>query len=49
MAQRLRMSAELGDWLAELCTSDPASAAEVGAAPDDGRPEGQDEGECADT
>ena len=26
------MSAELGDWLAELCTSDPASAAEVGAA-----------------
>src|SRR6516162_5021436 len=32
MAQRLRMSAELGDWLAELCTSGPASAAEVGAA-----------------
>jgi hypothetical protein len=32
MAQRLRMSAELGDWLAELCTSEPASAAEVGAA-----------------
>jgi hypothetical protein len=26
------MSAELGDWLAELCTSEPASAAEVGAA-----------------
>ncbi|HSR84763.1 MAG TPA: hypothetical protein VLM11_11350 [Streptosporangiaceae bacterium] len=32
MTQRLRMSAELGDWLAELCTSEPASAAEVGAA-----------------
>jgi phage shock protein A len=32
MARRLRMSAELGDWLAELCTSEPASAAEVGAA-----------------
>jgi phage shock protein A len=32
MAHRLRMSAELGDWLAELCTSEPASAAEVGAA-----------------
>jgi hypothetical protein len=32
MVQRLRMSAELGDWLAELCTSEPASAAEVGAA-----------------
>lgn len=32
MARQLRMSAELGDWLAELCTSEPASAAEVGAA-----------------
>ena len=32
MARRLRMSAELGDWLAELGTSEPASAAEVGAA-----------------
>lgn len=32
MAHRLRMSAELGAWLAELCTSEPASAAEVGAA-----------------
>src|SRR5215469_16930450 len=32
MARRLRMSAELGDWLAELCTSQPASAVEVGAA-----------------
>ena len=32
MARALRMSAELGDWLAELCTVDPASAAEVGAA-----------------
>ena len=32
MAHRLRMSAELGDWLAELCTFEPASAAEVGAA-----------------
>ncbi len=32
MAYRLRMSAELGDWLAELCTSEPASAAEVAAA-----------------
>ena len=26
------MSAELGDWLAELCAAEPASAAEVGAA-----------------
>jgi hypothetical protein len=32
MTCQLRMSAELGDWLAELCTSEPASAAEVGAA-----------------
>lgn len=32
MANQLRMSAELGDWLAELCTAEPASAAEVGAA-----------------
>jgi len=32
MTQQLRMSAELGDWLAELCTSEPASAGEVGAA-----------------
>ena len=32
MARRLRMSAELGDWLAELSTSEPASASEVGAA-----------------
>jgi phage shock protein A len=32
MARRLRMSAELDDWLAELCTFQPASAAEVGAA-----------------
>jgi hypothetical protein len=32
MAYRLRMSAELGDWLAELCTFHPASAAEVAAA-----------------
>jgi phage shock protein A len=32
MARGLRMSAELGDWLAELCRSDPASAAEVAAA-----------------
>ncbi len=32
MAHRLRMSAELGDWLDELCTSEPASAAEVAAA-----------------
>jgi hypothetical protein len=32
MAARLRMSAELGDWLAELCTFAPGSAAEVGAA-----------------
>jgi len=32
MSRQLRMSAELGDWLAELCTSEPASAAEVGAA-----------------
>ena len=32
LVARLRMSAELGDWLAELCTSEPASAAEVAAA-----------------
>jgi hypothetical protein len=32
MGHRLRMSAELGDWLAELCASEPASAAEVAAA-----------------
>jgi phage shock protein A len=32
MAHRLRMSAELGDWLTELCSFQPASAAEVGAA-----------------
>jgi hypothetical protein len=32
MARRLRMSAELGDWLAELCTIEPASAVEVCAA-----------------
>src|SRR5215469_2588287 len=32
MARQLRMSAELGDWLAELCASEPGSAAEVGAA-----------------
>lgn len=32
MSQRLRMSAEVGDWLAELAGSDPAAAAEVGAA-----------------
>jgi phage shock protein A len=32
MAHRLRMSAELGDWLAELCTFQSASAAEVATA-----------------
>jgi hypothetical protein len=32
MPYRLRMSAELGDWLAELSTFHPASAAEVAAA-----------------
>jgi hypothetical protein len=32
VSYRLRMSAELDDWLAELCTFQPASAAEVGAA-----------------
>ena len=32
MTRGLRMSAELGDWLAELCTFQPASAAEVAAA-----------------
>jgi hypothetical protein len=32
MGHRLRMSAEIGDWLTDLCTSDPAAAAEVGAA-----------------
>jgi len=28
----LRMSAEISDWLAELCSSEPAAGAEVGAA-----------------
>ncbi|MGB6456670.1 MAG: helix-turn-helix transcriptional regulator [Streptosporangiaceae bacterium] len=32
MDRRLRMAAELGDWLAELSESEPATAAEVGAA-----------------
>jgi len=32
MAMRLRMSAELGDWLADLRASEPATAAEVGGA-----------------
>jgi phage shock protein A len=32
MTRRLRMSAELGDWLAELCAFHPASAADVAAA-----------------
>jgi hypothetical protein len=32
MGYRLRMSAEIGDWLTELCTADPGAAAEVGAA-----------------
>jgi hypothetical protein len=32
MTRRLRMSAELSDWLAELCAFHPASAAEVAAA-----------------
>lgn len=32
MGRRLRMTAELGDWLAELGESEPATAAEVGAA-----------------
>jgi hypothetical protein len=32
MGRRLRMTAELGDWLAELSESEPATAAEVGAA-----------------
>jgi phage shock protein A len=32
MTRALRMSAELGDWLAELCAFHPASAAEVAAA-----------------
>ena len=26
------MSAEIGDWLSDLCASEPATAAEVGAA-----------------
>jgi hypothetical protein len=29
---RLRMSAELGDWLAEICSSETVTAREVGAA-----------------
>jgi phage shock protein A len=32
MGRGLRMSAEIGDWLAELCSSEPVTAAEVGAA-----------------
>lgn len=32
MSHRLRMSGELGDWLAELSAAEPASASEVGAA-----------------
>jgi DNA-binding XRE family transcriptional regulator len=32
MRRRLRMTAELGDWLAELAESEPATAAEAGAA-----------------
>jgi len=32
MSFRLRMSAEIGDWLAELRLSDPVAATEVGAA-----------------
>jgi hypothetical protein len=31
MAFRLRMPAEIGDWLAELAGSQPEAAAEVGA------------------
>lgn len=32
MGYRLRMSAEVGEWLSDLCASEPATAAEVGAA-----------------
>lgn len=32
MGHRLRMSAEVGDWLTDLCAADPAAAAEVGTA-----------------
>jgi hypothetical protein len=32
MSHRLRMSAEIGDWLSDLCAADPAAAAEAGAA-----------------
>ena len=32
MGRRLRMTAELGDWLTDLSESEPATAAEVGAA-----------------
>ena len=32
MSHKLRMSAEIGDWLTELCTEDVATATEVGAA-----------------
>jgi hypothetical protein len=31
MSHRLRMSAEVGDWLTELCSSESGTAAEVGA------------------
>jgi hypothetical protein len=32
VVHRLRMSGELGDWLAEICSSEPVTAREVGAA-----------------
>jgi hypothetical protein len=32
MGRQLRMSAEIDDWLTDLCVSDPAAAAEVGGA-----------------
>ncbi len=31
MSYRLRMSAEIGDWLAEVCAAEPVAAAELGA------------------
>jgi hypothetical protein len=32
VSYRLRMSAEIGDWLAETCAAEPVAAAELGAA-----------------
>ena len=32
VSQKLRMSAEIGDWLTDLCADERATATEVGAA-----------------